>query len=117
MIKIQYMFSVILLLLLSGCVSPPISYQELRDAEELVISEGKEYEKRYKGEALAEYLSTFKESRMGLVIISGKEEGEIKVDGHWYPVEYWEEKAATRPAIITIMCDPNPIQIRQNIQP
>lgn len=88
---------------LSGCAAPLLKFNDLKSAEELLISPGKEWEIHYKGQKLLDYLSTFREySSADFVLVHNSQKGKMRINGYWYPVEYCEIKSADRPAIIII---------------
>jgi len=109
-----YIISLFLVVLFVGCATPPpITFSDLKNAEELIICQGQEWERNYKGKELADYLASFQEDNQWLTLVIHSYKGEIKIYGHWYQINYAEIKQADRPASITIICEPKPLKIRQ----
>ena len=108
----KIVITIIGLVLLAGCTTS-ITFEDLNNAEALVISPGKKWEQSYRGEELTTYLSTFREEEPSLTLVSSSQKGKIKVNGRWYPIEYSEVKTADKKAIITINQNDNFIYIKQ----
>ena len=100
-------------LVLAGCATKPIEYSDLGSATKLVVGSG-DSRWQMKGAELNAYLGTFETEEPRLSFVHNTQKGKIKINGRTYPLEYAEEKCATRPAIIGIDAGDRVLRIKQN---